>query len=114
MDDVEYAQGYGHVVPPTLNDVMQCLLMDASGSDQPFEDWAADYGHSDDSRAAEVIYRKCVESRFRLRKAMGEVFQTALDFPDGVEEWCERTYNARNNLPPTYRMHGVMLRRLRG
>lgn len=40
-------------------DPLHCILMDARGSDQPFEDWCADYGYDDDSRKAEAIWKQC-------------------------------------------------------
>jgi len=60
----EFHQGSTHTEPPTVEDVMSCLLLDASGVDQArdFEDWASDYGYDTDSRKAEKIYNDCRES----------------------------------------------------
>lgn len=54
-------------------DVLDCLLTDASGTDQPFEDWAVDLGYSTDSRKAEATFHACRESAAKLRRWLGVV-----------------------------------------
>lgn len=57
--------------PPTAEEVLDCLAMDASAMDESFEDWAAELGFDTDSRKAEAAYNACRESRFALRKLLG-------------------------------------------
>lgn len=52
-------------------DVLDSLLCDASGTDQPFEDWANDCGYDTDSRKAESIFHACRESAAKLRQWLG-------------------------------------------
>jgi len=54
-----FSQGPAHTTQPDLCDVLSSLLMDTSGLDQPFEDWAEDLGYDPDSRKAERIYTAC-------------------------------------------------------
>ena len=70
-----YSKGFGHEgKPPAIDEVLNCLQMDASMLDQAadFEDWAADLGYDADSRSAETIYKGCVEQTTRLKEFMGE------------------------------------------
>ena len=57
------------VPPPDVADVIHSLLMDASGTDEQFEDWAGNYGFDPDSRTAERIYHACQETAAALRRA---------------------------------------------
>lgn len=58
---------------PTLEDVLSCLLMDASSYDDSrnFEDWASDYGYDTDSRTAERAYQTIAEQSKQLRHLLG-------------------------------------------
>lgn len=58
---------------PTLEDVLSCLLMDASGYDNSrnFEDWASEYGYDTDSRTAERTYQTVAEQSKALRHLLG-------------------------------------------
>ena len=61
------------IAPPPLSDVLHSLAMDSDVLDSGgFEDWAANYGYDTDSRAAESIYRLCLEHALKLRAAIGE------------------------------------------
>lgn len=69
---------------PTIDDVLYSLVMDSAAIDYPnFESWASDFGYETDSRAAEAIYKACLDTGLRLRAAVGskglarlqEVFQ---------------------------------------
>lgn len=61
-------------VAPTLPEVLDCLASDASGYDntKDFEDWATEYGYSEDSRKAERIYRTVAEQAKKLRFLIGD------------------------------------------
>lgn len=62
-----YGRGL-RVPPPDVADVVHCLLMDASGTDERFEDWAANYGYDPDSRKAEAAFNSCRETAAALRR----------------------------------------------
>lgn len=70
---VFFSQGSGHVKPPTLSEVLDCLASDASDVENAngFEDWASDYGYDPDSRKAEKVYNQCVKARDGLRAFLG-------------------------------------------
>jgi len=88
-----FSQGSAHFEPPTADDVLFSLVSDASGTDQPFEDWASDLGYDDDSRSAEKVYKACLATRHALAKLLNaELFKALVEgdfdydeFEDGVE-----------------------------
>lgn len=55
--------------PPSLDDVLHSLCLDASAQDMGFEDWCSDYGYNPDSRKALDAYLSCQENALKLRKA---------------------------------------------
>lgn len=57
------------VPPPDVADVVHCLLMDASGTDETFEEWAGNLGFDPDSRKAEAAFKACRETAAALRRA---------------------------------------------
>ncbi len=61
--------------PPDAADVVDSLLLDVSGLDQPFESWAADLGYDTDSRKAERIYHECLKVLPMLRALLGSDFE---------------------------------------
>ena len=60
--------------PPTPADVLSSLLMDVSGLDEGFEDWASSLGYDADSRKADGIYRACLETLPKLHALLGPDF----------------------------------------
>lgn len=63
----------GKLKPPSIEEVLYSLLMDGNAIDYPsFEDWAEETGYSGDSRKAEAIYRKCLETGLKLRAMIGD------------------------------------------
>lgn len=56
------------VPPPDVADVVHCLLMDASGTDERFEEWAANLGYDPDSRKAEAVFNSCRDVAAALRR----------------------------------------------
>lgn len=59
--------------PPSLADLVYCLVSDASAIDHPtFESWADEYGYDSDSRKGEALYRQCLEIALKLRAAIGD------------------------------------------
>lgn len=72
--------------PPDLSAVLYSLVSDASVLDEGgFEQWAASLGYDSDSRAAEAIYRACLEIGLKLRAAIGDAGITALR--DAMEDY---------------------------
>lgn len=58
---------------PPLTDVLYSLISDASVIDYAgFEDWASEFGYSEDSREAERTYRACLEIALKLRSMLGD------------------------------------------
>lgn len=66
-------------IEPSPVDVLCSLSMDSDVLDSGgFEDWAADFGYDTDSRAAESIYRACLELALQMRAAFGSEGMAAL------------------------------------
>ena len=62
----------GSKIPaPALRDVLYSLVLDSSAVDQPFEDWASDFGYDADSRKALSTYETCVKIHRELRALIG-------------------------------------------
>ena len=56
----QFSQGSAHRLPPTLNVILSCLIMDADGADAlTFEEWCSNFGYDTDSRKAERIFNEC-------------------------------------------------------
>lgn len=72
----EIREAYAKAAPLTAADILLSLQMDAMGCDQPFTDWAADLGYSDDSIKARKIWDACNDTRRALQAAFGrELFE---------------------------------------
>ena len=71
-------------VTPTLNDVCHSLLSDGTAffDGQCFEDWAADFGYSDDSIKAKETFEACDKIGRELSRALSR------DELDGLREWA--------------------------
>lgn len=60
-------------IKPDARDVIRSVMLDSSALDYGcFEDWARDYGYDTDSRAAEAIYRLCLQRAVMLRASLGK------------------------------------------
>jgi hypothetical protein len=58
---------------PKAQDVLYSLIKDADVLDYAtFEDWALELGYDIDSRAAEKIYRTCLDIALKLRAGIGD------------------------------------------
>ena len=63
----------GKRILPDLADVLHSLVSDADVIDHgSFEEWADNYGYDVDSRAAEKIYRACLDIALTLRSGIGQ------------------------------------------
>ena len=82
----------GKPIPPKAEDVLSSLLMDASGTDETFDDWASSYGYDTDSRRALALYLTCQETARKLRTFLGrsvlDVQQEWGDFEDAAKALC--------------------------
>ena len=79
-----YKMGTAHTSPPQVQDVLHSLLLDASNTDQPFEDWCADLGYDTDSIKAHNAYLECVKCGQWLRSSLttGQIDQLTELFQD--------------------------------
>lgn len=78
--------------PPTAADVLECLCSDASGYDNArgFEDWAAEFGYSADSRKAEALWHTVAEQSRKLRQLLGADYARLCDMDeDERRAWVE-------------------------
>ena len=75
--ETAYYTGTGHrakeikqwrPVAPTAGSVLYSLLLDASGADENFYDWCANYGYDTDSRKALATYEACCIIRADVNK----------------------------------------------
>jgi hypothetical protein len=66
--------------PPTADEVLECLLSDASGLDDAagFEEWAREYGYDPDSRKAKRTYREVCRHAENLRRFLGDDYASAV------------------------------------
>lgn len=78
---LNYFQGCGIKTDPTSRGVLDCLLSDASGADnaRSFEEWASEYGYSNDSRKAEKVYRAVERQTIKLKSLLGADYDTFLE-----------------------------------
>ena len=75
------------VTNPTTAEVLECLLIDASGADESFDDWCCNLGYDTDSRKALASYQQVQDQTARLRRFLAGDTYDALQDP---ETWCKR------------------------
>ena len=73
---VPFSMGPAHSHEPEAAEVLECLLSDASGADEDFENWAADLGYDPDSRKAERIYKTVQRQTLKLSRLLGDDYDT--------------------------------------
>lgn len=69
-------------VPPTLDDVLYCLPMDAGAGHVSFADWCSDFGYDTDSRKALSIYEACQKNADKVRKFIPDLEKAREAFQD--------------------------------
>ena len=81
---LHYSQGCAHTADPTLEDVLECLVMDSAYIDRAssFEEWADEFGYDTDSRKAEKIYKACKDQYENLQYLFGEAFEDFLNIEE--------------------------------
>lgn len=77
--DFWMGSGIGH--EPAADDVLSALLSDAATHDNAssFEDWASELGLDADSRSAERTYRLVARQTGKLKKLLGDDYETFLE-----------------------------------
>lgn len=63
-----------YIKRPKLEEVLNCLFMDAEARNSCFEDWCSDFGYSDDSIKAKNIYDSCVQNGIKLKSSLGDKY----------------------------------------
>lgn len=69
-----FSQGSAHSKPPTLNDVLSCLALDAASIEnaQSFDGWARELGLEEDSRRAWNAYQASRSQTDKLKAMLGD------------------------------------------
>lgn len=75
-----FSMGPAHSREPSAADLLDCLASDASGYENArgFEEWASEYGYDPDSRRAEKIFRTVEKQTEKLKRFMGDEYETLL------------------------------------
>ena len=71
--ETHFSQGYARTKPPTVEDVLMCLMSDAQSVayGQTFEDWAGELGYDEDSRKAERTFKAVTKQYTALEQFLG-------------------------------------------
>jgi hypothetical protein len=75
---VYFSMGPAHCKEPDALDVLECLLSDSFGADEPFESWCSEYGYNADSRKAERTYKIVQEQAERTKRFLGDYYDQFL------------------------------------
>ena len=71
-----YSMGLAHEKPPTLEDVVSCLLDDAATSEnRSFKEWCRDLGYDEDSRKHEQTYKAIGKNTSKLTAFFGRHYE---------------------------------------
>ena len=76
---LDFWQGTGIKDEPTAAGVLECLLLDVVEEGTGFNNWCDEYGLDSDSRKALRTYKTCVRQTAKLRKLLGDDFDTFRD-----------------------------------
>jgi hypothetical protein len=69
----DFWQGYGITHEPEVEEVLECLLSDASVSED-FEEFCREFGYDIDSRKAEQTHKSCLKIRSNMKRLLGPDF----------------------------------------
>jgi hypothetical protein len=61
---------------PTLGDVMYTLFSEAYNLDEPFEEWATNYGLDTNSRKVYAMWQECQRQTHELHVLLGDDYPT--------------------------------------
>ncbi len=65
--------------PPTIDEVLYCLVMDADTINyESFTDWAHDYGYNDDSIKDKKVYDDCMHLALQMRQLFNDADMNTL------------------------------------
>ena len=73
---VPFFKGSANMSEPSAADVLYCLCSDAYSGELSFEHFCSEFGYDLDSRKAEATYKACVKLAPKVRKFLGEHFDT--------------------------------------
>ena len=73
---VPFFMGSANTSEPSAADVLYCLCSDAYSGELSFEHFCSEFGYDLDSRKAEATYKACVKLAPKVRKFLGEHFDT--------------------------------------
>lgn len=57
-----------YVLTPSLQEVLECLRLDASCGEELFRDFCESYGHDEDSRKSLDTYMHCQDTAYHMRR----------------------------------------------
>lgn len=70
---------------PTLESILNCLIMDAYCGEMSFSDFCDDFGYSNDSLKALDTYRACEENSRKIRAALGKDYLAVREYIESLE-----------------------------
>jgi hypothetical protein len=73
----DFWQGYGITHEPEVEEVLECLLSDASVSED-FEEFCREFGYDIDSRKAEQTHKACLKIQSNMKRLLGPDFEMFL------------------------------------
>lgn len=68
--------GGSMVTNPEAADVVSSLILDGTCGDQSFKDFCADFGYDVDSRKAEQTWKACAAMTPKIKRLLGNDFET--------------------------------------
>lgn len=75
---VDFWMGQAHTAEPDAEGVLDCLLSDASAGEQDFHEFCSEFGYDEDSRKAEKVWKACKQTAPKLRRFLGDDYETFL------------------------------------
>lgn len=69
--DIELYAKVFEAKPPSIDDVLGCLALDASVLDDTFANWCSNFGYDPDSRKAFNIWNACMDNTLRFKNLIG-------------------------------------------
>lgn len=67
----EYFTGLGIKGTPKVDELLECLFSDSEAGQESFDNFCDNFGYSADSIKAASTYARCIETKHKLRKALG-------------------------------------------
>lgn len=69
-------------VPPSIDDILYSLVLDAESGSYSFKDWCDNFGYDEDSLKALDIYRACQKISKKVRKFIPDISAASEAFQD--------------------------------